>query len=79
MSEPCYRLADLCDIRTIADRAGGVTVHAVRNWRRLHEEFPTPVLRILGGLVFHWPDVDRWLSATGHPGVGGRPRVKSCA
>ena len=55
---------DICDQRTIADRAG-VSVEAVRKWRQRYEDFPAPVIVIGKSPAFNWTDVYDWLVRTG--------------
>ena len=38
------------------------TVHA---WRRRHADFPAPVAELTSALVWAWPDVAKWATATG--------------
>jgi hypothetical protein len=37
----------------------------VTMWRKRHDDFPTPVAELTVGPVFWWPEVERWLAATG--------------
>lgn len=60
----------LVGAREIADRlkdagakvAGPQVVH---EWRKRHPDFPAPVAELSMGLVFLWPDVERWAKRTG--------------
>ena len=54
----------------IARKLGAKSPEIVLTWRRRfnaeHEHpFPEPVARLQIGMVFHWPDVERWAKATG--------------
>ena len=46
-------------------RRAGVRRPVVSDWRRRHADFPRPVAELAVGPVFWWPDVERWLVATG--------------
>ena len=46
-------------------RRAGVRRPVVSDWRRRHADFPQPVVELAVGPVFWWPDVERWLAATG--------------
>ena len=48
----------------IAMRAG-VRRPVVSVWRTRYPDFPAPVAVLAVGPVFWWPDVARWLTATG--------------
>jgi hypothetical protein len=37
----------------------------VHTWRRRFPDFPEPVVRLDVGLVWYWPDVERWAKQTG--------------
>jgi len=37
----------------------------VHTWRRRFPDFPEPVVRLDLGLVWYWPDVERWAKRTG--------------
>lgn len=55
---------NLVDAAGIAERLGThrQTVHL---WRRRHPDFPQPVARLRIGMVWAWPDVERWARSTG--------------
>lgn len=55
---------DLVGVHEIAGRLG-VGTSIVHDWRRRHEAFPEPVLRLGMGLIWLWPEVERWARATG--------------
>lgn len=52
----------------IAKRLNLGTSQAVHNWRHRHADFPEPVLKLDMGLVWNWPDVERWARRTGRLG-----------
>jgi hypothetical protein len=35
------------------------------DWRRRYPDFPEPVITLRAGLVWAWPDVEKWAKATG--------------
>jgi hypothetical protein len=49
----------------IAKRLGVKQRQAVHVWRQRYPDFPEPVLRLDMGLVWNWPEVERWARATG--------------
>lgn len=51
----------------IAERLGVQRPTVVHDWRRRHPDFPEPVARLKAGLVWAWPDVEKWARATGRP------------
>jgi hypothetical protein len=57
-------VADLIGVREIAVRAG-VSPQAVTNWQKRHAGFPPPLVRLHGGPVFDWAEVEAWLRSTG--------------
>jgi len=56
---------DLVGAAEIADRLGLSHPQVVTNWRRRHDDFPDPIAKLSQALVWAWPDVVRWLKATG--------------
>lgn len=48
----------------IAMRAG-VQRPVVSTWRTRHADFPRPLTELAIGPIFWWPDIERWLTATG--------------
>lgn len=52
----------------IARRLGMKNPELVHAWRRRYDDFPEPVARLSIGLVWNWPDVERWGKATGRLG-----------
>lgn len=49
----------------IAERLGVSRHQVVHDWRRRHDDFPEPVAKLKRGLIWNWPDVERWARATG--------------
>lgn len=49
----------------IAERLGVTHPESIHNWRRRYDDFPEPVASLRIGLVWNWPDVERWARATG--------------
>lgn len=49
----------------IAERLGAKNPELVHDWRRRYPDFPEPVARLKIGMIWHWPDVERWARATG--------------
>ena len=49
----------------IAKRLGLKTRQSVHVWRQRYDDFPEPVLRLDMGLVWNWPDVERWAKKAG--------------
>lgn len=49
----------------IAQRLGLKSVPTVHQWHRRHDDFPEPVATLTMGLVWYWPDVEKWAKATG--------------
>ena len=43
----------------------------VHDWRHRHPDFPEPVATLKAGLVWAWPDVEKWAKATGRQIVKG--------
>jgi predicted DNA-binding transcriptional regulator AlpA len=37
----------------------------VHDWRRRYPDFPQPVARLKGVVIWAWPDVEKWANATG--------------
>lgn len=54
----------LVGVAEIAERLG-VGTSVVHDWRRRHADFPQPVARLRMGLVWEWPNVERWARSTG--------------
>jgi hypothetical protein len=49
----------------IAERLGLARPQVVHNWRYRHADFPAPVVKLRQGNVWYWPDIHRWLLASG--------------
>jgi hypothetical protein len=58
-------VADLVGAAEIANRLGVGSVQTVHSWRRRHPDFPAPVAHLNQGIIWNWPDVERWAKATG--------------
>ena len=55
---------NLVGVAEIADRLD-VGTSVVHDWGRRYPEFPKPAKRLRMGLVWNWPDVERWAKSTG--------------
>jgi hypothetical protein len=49
----------------IAQRLNLRLAQTVHDWRRRHPSFPQPIARLSMGLLWNWPDVERWARRTG--------------
>jgi predicted DNA-binding transcriptional regulator AlpA len=49
----------------IAERLGLKQQTHVHVWRGRYDDFPKPVATLKQGLVWSWPDVERWARSTG--------------
>ena len=49
----------------ITKRLGLKRTQVVHLWRRRHSDFPQPVAALDMGLVWYWPEVERWARRTG--------------
>jgi predicted DNA-binding transcriptional regulator AlpA len=56
---------DLVGAAEVAERLDVSRPQVVHMWRRRHPEFPAPVAQLAMGLVWAWPDVERWARGTG--------------
>jgi hypothetical protein len=52
-------------VTEIAERLGAATAGRVHDWRRRYPDFPQPVAKLHMGLVWYWPEVERWARRTG--------------
>ncbi len=43
----------------------GTIAQQRRDWRRRYPDFPAPVVTFKAGLVWAWPDIEKWAKATG--------------
>jgi hypothetical protein len=57
--------SDLVGAPEIAERLGLARSQVVHNWRYRHADFPAPLVELRQGNVWYWPDIERWLVATG--------------
>lgn len=55
---------DLVGVAEIADRLS-VNTGVVHDWRRRHEGFPKPLVRLRMGYIWRWPEVEAWARGTG--------------
>lgn len=55
----------LVGVSEIADRLDLDSPQTVRDWRRRVPDFPEPVAELAMGLVWNWPDVERWARGAG--------------
>ncbi|MGI8752418.1 MAG: hypothetical protein ACR2MN_08925 [Acidimicrobiales bacterium] len=44
---------------------GGHKANLIHSWRVRYPDFPEPIARLRMGLVWAWPDVERWARKTG--------------
>jgi chromosome partitioning protein len=51
---------DLVGAAEIAERLGLAHRETVHNWRRRYPDFPAPIAELRQGLLWSWPDVERW-------------------
>ena len=42
----------------IAQRLGLANSRLVHDWRRRYDDFPEPVAKLTGSLIWYWPDVE---------------------
>jgi len=49
----------------IAERLGVARPQVIHTWRTRHADFPEPVLALSQGLIWYWPDVEKWARRTG--------------
>lgn len=55
----------LVGVTEIAERLGVKAASRVHDWRRRYQDFPAPVAKLAMGLVWYWPEVERWARRTG--------------
>lgn len=55
----------LVGAKEIAERIGVARPQVIYEWRRRHDDFPSPVAELSVGLIWAWPDVEAWARATG--------------
>jgi Putative ATPase subunit of terminase (gpP-like) len=56
---------ELVGATEIAERLGISFSQSVHSWRRRYPNFAKPVVELKQGLVWYWPDVERWATETG--------------
>jgi hypothetical protein len=56
---------DLVGATEIAARLGLTQSRVVHQWRQRHVDFPAPIATLAMGMVWAWPDVERWARMTG--------------
>jgi hypothetical protein len=56
---------ELVGAAEIARRMGVGKSTVVHDWRHRHPDFPEPVTSLTAGLIWAWPDVEKWAKATG--------------
>ena len=49
----------------IAKRLGVKRPHLIHDWRRRYSDFPKPLARVSGVVLWDWRDVERWAKRTG--------------
>ncbi len=55
----------LVGVTEIARRLGVKAASRVHDWRRRYPDFPEPVAKLAMGLVWYWPEVEKWARKTG--------------
>ena len=55
----------LVGVTEIAERLGARSPARVHDWRRRYPDFPEPVAKLGMGLLWNWPDVERWARGAG--------------
>lgn len=69
---------ELVGASEIAKRCGVTRTQAVHMWRIRYEDFPKPVASLDMGLVWYWPEVERWAKKTGRlPTTAAVPRISA--
>lgn len=58
-------MEQLVGVTEIAAKLGLKSPQLVRDWRNRYADFPQPVARLAMGLVWYWPEVERWAKARG--------------
>jgi hypothetical protein len=49
----------------IAERLNLADPRVVHSWRYRYPSFPEPIASLRVGLIWSWPDVERWARSTG--------------
>lgn len=52
----------------IAKRLGASRPQVVHVWRQRYADFPQPIAVLDMGMIWAWPDVERWAKKTGRLG-----------
>jgi len=60
-----YNIDDLVGAAEIADRLGLTSTSVIHDWRHRHADFPAPVKELRMGLLWSWPSIEAWATATG--------------
>lgn len=55
----------LVGVTEIAQRLGVRSPQRVRDWQRRYPDFPQPVAKLAMGLVWYWPQVQKWAKDNG--------------
>jgi hypothetical protein len=58
-------VSQLVGAAEIATRLGVALPQTIHDWRRRHEDFPSPVAVLTMGMIWNWPDVEEWALRTG--------------
>jgi hypothetical protein len=58
-------VSQLVGAAEIAERLGMKQNNSLHAWRRRYDDFPQPVATLKQGMVWSWPDVERWARSTG--------------
>ena len=58
-------IGQLVGAAELAARLGVSRPQVIHTWRRRYPDFPQPVLELDMGLIWFWPDVERWARSTG--------------
>jgi predicted DNA-binding transcriptional regulator AlpA len=58
-------IADLVGAHEIAHRLGVARPQVVHEWRRRHQDFPSPVATLKTALIWDWREVEQWARDSG--------------
>ena len=56
---------ELVGAAEIAARLGLASTSVIHDWRRRHADFPKPVRVLSMGVLWTWPEIERWARTTG--------------
>lgn len=56
---------ELVGAAEVAARLGLASTSVIHDWRRRHADFPEPVRVLSMGVIWTWPEIERWARATG--------------